>query len=427
MVAVPGNIADADGRLSSSRRRDDRDGFAYAQRMRGQARYDAGRRRWMAARTMDVAAAAVAAGVGVVFLFDRPVRDGEVSHRSPGALGVALVLATTLPLVLHRRFAVPAAVVSVSASSLAGAIGFGFSLPLLVSLYLTGAAAYRTGWRTEIALGLFTIAALLAAFVADSPAGLGFQNVLALASAGALPAVLGHAMRTQRAHADAMTERARSLLELREIETRRAADQERMRVAREVHDLVGHFLAGITLQARAARKRIGADPEAARNALAEIDELASKALAETRQAVRAIRDRAVGHPPTLMLDDLDALVARLQSDDVDLRLRREPSEVIVPAELQTCAYRIAQEALSNVVRHAAPASATVTVGTSGGVLTIDVCDDGRAAGCITGGGIGLQGMRDRAWQAGGSLEAGPAPDGGWRVLARLPLRSGTST
>jgi signal transduction histidine kinase len=383
-----------------------------------------------AARTVDLAVTAVATAVGIILLFDRPVEGGEGAYRDSGALAIALMLATTFPLAVHRRFAVPAAAVSVSASSIAGA-AYGFSLPLLVSLYLVGAAAYRTGLRAEIALGLFTITTLVGAFVADAPDGVGFQNLVAIASAGALPAVLGHAMRTQRAHADAMAERARSLQELRDIEIRRAADQERMRIAREVHDLVGHFLAGITLRARAARKRIGVDSDcvAASEALAEIDDLASNALAETRQAMRAFlaHDGVGDHPRAPTLDDLDALLARLQSDDVRLRLCREHSDVIVAAEFQACAYRIAQEALSNVVRHAAPAHATVTVRICDGILTIDVHDDGRRGAGPRTDGIGLMSMRDRARQVGGSLYAGPEPRGGWRVHARLPLRSGAVT
>jgi signal transduction histidine kinase len=199
-----------------------------------------------------------------------------------------------------------------------------------------------------------------------------------------------------------------------------ALAEDRMRIAREVHDVVGHSLVGIALQARAARRRLDRDPAKALAAIDEIDALAASALAETRRAVGVIRAGEPEMAPQPTLDGLDELVGRLEADDVHVRLEREAADG-VPVLVQSTAFRIVQEALSNVVKHARPASAVVTVRRAGDALAVEVRDDGAAARVANGGGHGLQGMRERAELCGGTLEAGPAPEGGWLVSARLPI------
>jgi signal transduction histidine kinase len=123
--------------------------------------------------------------------------------------------------------------------------------------------------------------------------------------------------------------------------------------------------------------------------------------------------------PQPTLDQLDELVAHLQTPDMHVRLERDAGDV--PVLVQSTAYRIVQEALSNVAKHARPAIATVSVRRSGDALAVEVRDNGTANGARGDGGHGLQGMRERAELCGGTLEAGPAPDGGWVVSARLPI------
>jgi signal transduction histidine kinase len=198
-----------------------------------------------------------------------------------------------------------------------------------------------------------------------------------------------------------------------------AVAQDRMRIAREVHDVVGHSLVGIALQARAASRRLERDPVKAAAAIEEIDRLATSALADTRRAVGVIRAGEAETAPQPTLDQLDALVARLEAPDMHVRLERK-ADVGVPVLVQSTAFRIVQEALSNVVKHARPATAVVSVRLAGDALAVEVRDDG-AARAANGGGHGLQGMRERAELCGGTLEAGPAPEGGWLVRARLPI------
>jgi signal transduction histidine kinase len=191
-----------------------------------------------------------------------------------------------------------------------------------------------------------------------------------------------------------------------------AVSEDRMRIAREVHDAVGHSLAGITLQARAGRRR----PERAARSLEDIDTLATSALAETRQAIGAIRDPEPLPEPRL--DRLAELARAVEGPDVHVRVEVEARDV--PPAVQATAYRIVQESLSNVAKHARPATAVVSVRQHDGVLDVEVSDDG-ARTHTPNGGHGLQGMRERAELCGGTLEAGPAPAGGWVVRASLPV------
>ncbi len=217
-----------------------------------------------------------------------------------------------------------------------------------------------------------------------------------------------------------------------------------MRIARELHDIVGHALAAVTLQARAGERLAARDAVAARAAFEQIEEVASRALGETREAVGVLRsgDERAELRPQPTLDDLPELVRAVTTPEVRVTLRREPGvgAALAPA-VQASAYRIVQESLANVVKHAGPAAAVVTVAAAaGGGLRVEVRDDGRgappardggasargdrdgdgAARAGGAGGSGIGGMRARADQLGGSFAAGPAPGGGWLVAAELP-------
>jgi signal transduction histidine kinase len=185
----------------------------------------------------------------------------------------------------------------------------------------------------------------------------------------------------------------------------------RVRLARDVHDIVGHYLAGIALQARAGLRRVGSDPARATDALTEIDHLASDALAETRQAVGIIRsaDALSDLRPAAGIADIEELIARVRTPGVRIELRRDQPGRSLPASLQTAAYRIVQEALNNVIKHAGPATAQVTIEQQPDALTVTVRDDGKATANARPDeqGNGLLGMRERAEQVGGTLQAGP--------------------
>jgi signal transduction histidine kinase len=249
-------------------------------------------------------------------------------------------------------------------------------------------------------------------------------NLLVIAST----LLIGGLLRVRREQNALLAERNRQLEALQEKETRTAVVEERMRIAREVHDVVGHSLVAITLQARAGLRRLPRSPERAGQALGEIETLASRALEETRTAVATIRsgtDVTALHPqPTLA--DLPDLVESLRGSELDVHLAVDPAAHQLAAHLQSAAYRIVQESLSNTAKHARPARADVRITHAGDDFTVEIIDDSTSAASATGQGSGLRGMRERAEQLGGSLEAGPAPVCGWCVRARFPVERVTA-
>ena len=248
------------------------------------------------------------------------------------------------------------------------------------------------------------------------------SSTLANALVVVIAAIAGLSARSQRSSAIQLEQRSRELEELRAAENRESVAQERLRIAREVHDVVGHALAAIALHARVGTRRLGRDPSGTAQSLEEITELAASALAETRDAVGQLRTTdGADLQPHRSLEDLDELVAAFRASDVTVTLRREGEGPPVPTLVQSAAYRIVQESLSNVVRHVRPpATATVLLRREPQALLVDVSDDGKARARPGVPGHGLVGMHERASGLGGKLEAGPGPDGGWHVHATLP-------
>jgi signal transduction histidine kinase len=208
-------------------------------------------------------------------------------------------------------------------------------------------------------------------------------------------------------------------------EARRIAYEERLRVAREVHDVAGHGLAVINMQAGVALHVLDRRPEQARAALEAIKEASKDALDELRGTLAVFREEpgATSHRTAPGLEQLRTLCQAMREGGlpVDLELEGEPQAV--PAAADLAAYRIVQEALTNALRHAGPARARVRVRHGERDLFVEITDTGRAQpGSAVRIGHGLSGMRERVAALGGSLEAGPRPEGGFRVLARLPLR-----
>jgi signal transduction histidine kinase len=214
-------------------------------------------------------------------------------------------------------------------------------------------------------------------------------------------------------------------------ETRRRSYEERLRVAREVHDVVGHGLAVINLQAGVALHVVGRRPEQAEVALAAIKQASRDALEELRGTLAVFRQaEAVSGDgawrPAPGLGQLEALVAAMGEGGLPVDLVVTGDRAGLPVAVDLAAYRIVQESLTNVVRHAGPATATVRVGCEPGAVVLEITDTGRgrAPGAARAGGHGIAGMRERAAAVGGTLEAGPIADGGFRVRARLPFGEG---
>jgi signal transduction histidine kinase len=343
----------------------------------------------------------------------------------PGADALAIAVALVLCVAVAVTDVRPrAGVVGAAGAFVAlAATGRVSSLAAFVVLATVAAAAYRSDGRgVAVALPAGIVAlAVTPVVVNDVPATANTATNAAIIVAVVLA---GISARTQRRYAAELETRARELERLRATETREAIAEERLRIAREVHDAVGHALAAITLQARVATRRLSRDPAAVAGALADISELAASALGDTREAVGQLRtpDGPVERPQH-GLDELDELVAALRAPDLQVSLRREGGDPPAPAAVQSAAYRIVQESLSNVARHAGARTAAVVVRREPGALIVEVTDDGRAPAAPVIEGHGLVGMRERAAGLGGTLEAGPHETGGWRVAARLPTRS----
>ncbi|MFJ5558803.1 sensor histidine kinase [Streptomyces sp. NPDC093250] len=202
---------------------------------------------------------------------------------------------------------------------------------------------------------------------------------------------------------------------------RRRADEERLRIARELHDVLAHSISVINVQAGVGLALLDSDPEQARTALGTIKAKSKEALGEVRQVLDTLRaPGAAPRAPAPGLDRLPELVEQAASAGLTVTVEGEASRL--PPGVDLAAFRIVQEALTNVVRHSGSREARVCIERDGGRLRLRIDDDGPATGADAGGGgNGLAGMRERAAALGGTIEAGPRPDGGFRVLAVLPL------
>src|SRR5450755_426929 len=221
-----------------------------------------------------------------------------------------------------------------------------------------------------------------------------------------------------RARRQAVWLAARSAAAQRQAE--QAAAAERARIARELHDIIAHHLSVVVLHAAGARACGRADPAT----LEEIEHSGRQALTETRRLFGVLRDpdEETGRAPQPGISELPALAGSLRAAGLQVSLSIDGDHAALPPAVNVSAYRIVQEALTNVLKHAGPARAEVTVGCADSAVTIEVTDDGPgnpAPPALTGG-QGLAGMRERVALFGGDLRAGPRPGGGFTVFARLP-------
>jgi signal transduction histidine kinase len=235
---------------------------------------------------------------------------------------------------------------------------------------------------------------------------------------------IGGVVRNRRAYLREAEERARVAERGREAEARRRAVEERLRIARELHDVLGHNISLINVQATAALHGLRREPERAADALTAIKQASKDTLREMRATLGVLRqvDEAAPVGPAPGLARLDELTGGIAAAGLAVRTEVEGEPRTLPAETDLAAYRIVQEALTNVTRHSTASAAAVRIRYTAADVTISVEDDGKPrSGASSGGGSGIRGMRDRAESLGGTLEAGPGPDGGFAVRARLPL------
>ena len=220
-------------------------------------------------------------------------------------------------------------------------------------------------------------------------------------------------------------ERIAEALRIRQEEALRRTSEERLRIARELHDALGHQLSLINVQSGVALHLNEELPEQTRASLTAIKDASKEALGELRSVLEILREGGESAPrtPALTLDRLDDLAAQAATAGLEVRTETEGHARLLPFGVEAAAFRIIQEALTNVTKHASGATAIVHVTYGDRDLIVEIDDDGRTqvAPNATGGGRGILGMRERATALGGQLEAGPRPGGGFRVKATLPL------
>ncbi|RKT82586.1 Signal transduction histidine kinase [Saccharopolyspora antimicrobica] len=332
--------------------------------------------------------------------------------RTPGALGWISAAVLCAPLLVRRRWpnAVLAGVVLLGAGAVVAGVADEIAavvIALAVYPAATAISALVGSLAGIAAAGLLVVAVPGLPLVAPQTGSESFEttpitvfafNAVLISGSWAL----GRLVRARRAQ-------AAQLVELRE---RQAATEERLRIARDVHDVVGHSLGVIAMKAAVANHLVDSHPAAGREALGTIERVSREALDEIRAVLGALRDR----PEEV---EFDRLVADVRSAGVDVVLDRADLSA-VPPDVCSSAHRIAQEALTNVLRHAGATRCSLGLAVVPGALSVSVVDDGN--GCATATpGHGLRGMRERVALHGGTITAGPEPGGGFAVRARLPF------
>ncbi len=373
-------------------------------------------RRW---RNVDVVIDVAIAVVAAAGLLLDPLFDNGLRPLPPSAYGLAVV--TAAPLLARRRapLAVLATVVPLLLVCLAvfhpdrAAVGIVMLLAFTVAL---------EGHRARsLVVGALMAPVVAAGFLVTRPSdGVALKLLTYLSLIlGSLAA--GEALRARRALARALREEAERE---REAQVQHHFDEQRLRLANELHDIVGHALVAINVRAAAAahlaRQQGG---EAPTPVLDEIADTSAAALAEVRAAIKALRPGRPGDAPlrpAADLGDLPGLVSGVEHSGLSVDLLVGDVPAGLSHAVAHAGYRIVQEGLTNVLRHSTATRAAVRVGATNGSLVVEVVDHGRARSGSAGDGDGLQGMRDRAAALGGGCEAGLMPDGGWRIHAWLP-------
>ncbi|MFE1247939.1 sensor histidine kinase [Streptomyces sp. NPDC058735] len=304
------------------------------------------------------------------------------------------------------------------------------AMSAVIALYTVASTTDRpTTWR----VGLLTTTVLTGSAMAAGSLPWYAQENLAILAWTGIGATAGDAVRSRRAFVQAIRERAERAERTREEEARRRVAEERLRIARDLHDVVAHHIALVNVQAGVAAHVMDKRPDQAKEALGHVREASRSALNELRATVGLLRQSGDPEAPTEPapgLDRLDELTGTFRHAGLHIEVARADQDTTLPAAVDLAAYRIIQEALTNVQKHAGSrAKAEVSVVRVGPGIEITVLDDGGGEdeAPAAGGGHGLLGMRERVTALRGTLTTGPRYGGGFRVHAILPVKSRTPT
>jgi signal transduction histidine kinase len=337
----------------------------------------------------------------------------------PFWLQVVSFLAITVPVAWRRRAPLAAtAVVAVgfSVQTVAGqaeVLG-GFVAAILI----TYAVAAHEDRRGALVGALLVVVGVVLSALYD-PANRSFADTFGNLFLFAVVWTLGRAVRSRQRRVDVAERTAAE----REEQARTAVQDERTRIARELHDVVAHSVSVMVLHAGVARRLLRDDPDRVVEPLRLVEETGRQALAEMQRLLGVLRENGAraALAPQPGLDDVPELAEQLRRSGLRVELRVDGEPQRLPAGVGLAAYRIVQEALTNALKHAGPATASVGISYRPHQVELDVVDDGRGRGIGIGTGHGLVGMRERALLYGGQIEAGPLEAGGFRVRAVLPV------
>jgi signal transduction histidine kinase len=371
-------------------------------------------RRWAA----DAVLAAAVAGLQLGAWLAASAHHGQ--HR-PGPAAYLLLAAGGVSLLARRRYPVLVLGVALAAALAAAAMDGAAKGAPIAWFVLVAAFVNAVLFRQRAA----AIASLVAGYLVSvwPPWLIGTRGhtsaVFALALLAGLITLLSAAELIR-----ARSQRAVAVRNRQAEEARRRASEERLAIARDLHDVVAHNISVINVQANTALHLMDRQPERAREALTTIHEVSRQALGELRSVLGVLRADGADLPlvPSPGLDRLGELAAHARAAGITVLLEQEGASRPVPAGVEAAAYRIIQEALTNTVRHSGGSTATVRLRYDADALTIEVDDDGHAAHPRREGN-GVAGMTERARALGGTLDAGPGPGGGFRILARLPTQT----
>ncbi|MGI8329741.1 sensor histidine kinase [Actinomadura scrupuli] len=353
------------------------------------------------------------------YVFLRPP-SGPLQIPIGPLLAMAVVVGVAAPLLRRRPLTALAVLLAGSVAETLAMYAFEVMLLqfLVVNIAVYFIAATRPR-RVSVAAAVLTLGVVAAYFIVVRGYA-GDATELAAASTVVIAWLIGNSRRQGQVHAE----------ELRARATAQAVTAERLRIARELHDMVAHSIGIIAIQAGMGSRVIDTQPAEARNALDAIEATSRETLSGLRRMLVALRRGAPDSPgeaapldPAPGLADLDALAEATMAAGVHVDVRWLGQRRPLPADIDLSAFRIIQEAVTNVVRHASTGTCRVSIDCQERELSIEVVDDGH--GGIAGGtGYGLVGMRERVGLLNGDLSAGPRPEGGFRVAARLPVPAG---
>ncbi|MEU9973325.1 histidine kinase [Streptomyces sp. NPDC051014] len=352
--------------------------------------------------------------------------------RTPDPLSLVLMTLAAVALVFRRHAPKTVLAVTGAASVVECVTGDPRAPVAMAAVVALFTVASTTDRRTTLRAGLLTMTVLTTAAMAAGPLPWYAQENLAIFAWTGIGATAGDAVRSRRAVVQAIRERAERAERTREEEARRRVAEERLRIARDLHDVVAHHIALVNVQAGVAAHVMDKRPDQAKEALAHVREASRSALNELRATVGLLRQSGDPEAPTEPapgLHRLEELADTFRNAGLQVEVARADQGTTLPAAVDLAAYRIIQEALTNVRKHAGPeAKAEVSVVRVGPHIEVTVLDDGPGEGAeaaAEGGGHGLLGMRERVTALRGTLTTGPRYGGGFRVHAILPVKTDT--